>query len=433
MRVVAVFPCASGIGQEIFHALDGHKDVVLYGINSGEDNPGSRLYGDRYVGSAPPMTEPDALAGFIRRACEEKGIAYIFPAYDDAGVWLKRHEARLGASVIGPSLETMVVCRSKTRTYEALRGAVRVPRQYPQPTEDDLPVFVKPDAGEGSKRCRLAADKAGLDIASDEICVEYFPGEEYTVDCLTLDDTFAFPRVRHGVRAGLSVHTFPAELPGAREMAREIARRLGMKGAWFFQCRIASDGRPGLLEVAPRIAGAMSLRRYAGVNFPLLSLLCFAGEPVRLAPGAAPRDVVKIYRDSVRFEHEFDAIFCDLDDTLVKGGRVCPQTVGFLYRWAGSKEIVLITRHAGDVPRTLDEHRISPLLFSRVIHLRHGEPKSDHVSDGSLFIDDSFRERYDVLQRRRNVLCLDVDALSGSITFSNTGRGEKHDSHSSVR
>lgn len=416
---VAVFPCASGIGQEIFHALDGHKDIALYGINSGESNSGSRLFAERYVGSAPPMTESNALIRFMRREVDDKKIQFIFPAYDDAVVWLKTHESELGVRVIAPSLETIVVCRSKTKTYDYLGDIVRVPRVYNNPKEDDLPVFVKPDAGEGAKRCRTAWDEKGLDnLAEDEICVEYFPGDEYTIDCFTKDgETVSFPRARNGVKAGLSVHTSPVDLPECEEMAKAIAERLQMEGAWFFQCKVASGGELGLLEVAPRIAGAMSLRRYSGINFPLLSLMCFAGEPARVLFGEPPKDVIKMYKDSVLYDRDFDAIFCDLDDTLIKTGRACPHTVSFLYKWVDRKEIVLITRHAGDPGVAIVRAKLSPSLFSRVIHLRNNERKSDYVKDGSVFIDDSFRERCDVMKRRRRVICLDVDALSANLVF----------------
>ena len=450
---VAVFPCASGIGQELFYALGGRRDIALFGINSGDGNAGSCLYGSGYLGGAPPMSRGGELVGFLNARFAEHDIRYVFPAYDDATVWLKRNQPLLSAAVIAPGLEAVEACRSKTATYAALASVVRTPAVFSKDllTPSDLPVFAKPDAGEGSKRCRLVSTMREVSgLGPDEIAVEYFPGEEYTVDCFTHAPvgtsaasgtgaactssststdtgtgwTAAFPRVRHGVRAGLSVHARPATDPSVAAecegMARRIAAALSMRGAWFFQCRGARDGGLGLLEVAPRIPGASALTRHAGVNLPLLSLYSFMGRDVRLLPGrpeTRPTDVVKVYRNNAVFRHSFDTVFCDLDDTLVKEGAVCPRTIAFLYRWrAASKRIVLLTRHRGDVGETLRRLRVAESLFDRVVRIPDpATPKSGFVTPGSVFVDDSFRERSDVSSRVPGVLCLDVDCLSSEL------------------
>eukprot|EP00873_Tetraselmis_striata_P044779 jgi/Tetstr1/465043/TSEL_009771.t1 len=444
---VAVFPCASGIGQEIFYALGGHKDVALYGINSGTENAGSCLYGDDgYVGGAPPMARDggEALIGFLNECFARLDIGYVFPAYDDATVWLKRNQPRLRAVVVAPRLRTIETCRSKSATYLALAGVVRTPAVFAKGelAPSSLPVFVKPDAGEGSKRCRLVTDMRGVaGMEDDEIAVEYFPGPEYTVDCFTdaAGRTVAFPRVRHGVRAGLSVHTRPAAerwlVVECERMAARIAEVLPMKGAWFFQCKETADGggaggaAVGLLEVAPRIPGAMALTRHAGVNFPLCSLYCFQGREVTIAPCAStPDDVVKVYRNHAVFDHAFDAVFCDLDDTLIKDGRVCVETVAFLYRWKPTKRTVLITRHRGDVGAALRAHAVSESLFDEIVHMTDpADRKSRYVTPGSVLIDDSFRERREVSTRLGDsVLCLDVDCLSSEIHFRAGNTRRRH-------
>lgn len=431
---VAVFPCASGIGQEIFHALSGHKDVVLHGVNAGRDNTGSVLFGNRYVGGAPPISESDALIAFLNSTFHEHDISYIFPAYDDATVWLRRHADELDAVVIAPGSKAVDTCRSKLRTYKMLSNVlsdtnVRIPKIFnpDSVTLESLPVFIKPDAGEGSKRCRQATTLDDVrNIADDEICVEYFPGTEYTVDCFTSADgeTASFPRTRHGVRSGLSVHTKSVDETvlhaSCAEAARSIAASMDMRGAWFFQCRGAEGGDLGLLEVAPRIAGAMALRRHAGVNFPLLTLYLFAGvgSKVSPSPGDPPSDVIKIYQNHIIFDRDFTVIYCDLDDTLIKNGKVCPDTISFLYRWRATKSVILLTRHAGDVDETLAQHRVCRSLFDEVVHIREtGTPKSEFVQPGSLFIDDSYSERQDVQMRVPSVVCLDVDTLSSKLIF----------------
>jgi hypothetical protein len=63
-----------------------------------------------------------------------------------------------------------------------------------------------------------------------------------------------------------------------------------------------------------------------------------------------------------------------------------------------NKKIILITRHAGDLGESLQKHRISG-LFHEIIHLKNGEKKSDAIpKHDTIFIDDSFAERNDVVQ-----------------------------------
>jgi len=59
--------------------------------------------------------------------------------------------------------------------------------------------------------------------------------------------------------------------------------------------------------------------------------------------------------------------------------------------------LVLLTRHAGNLEKTLIKYRLSG-LFDRVIHLGEGQSKSSAIDslDGALMIDDSFRERKEV-------------------------------------
>jgi len=51
---------------------------------------------------------------------------------------------------------------------------------------------------------------------------------------------------------------------------------------WFFQVKENKEGELALLEVAPRVAGTMSMSRMLGVNLPLLSLFSFMGYEVNI-------------------------------------------------------------------------------------------------------------------------------------------------------
>ncbi|UWX04692.1 hypothetical protein H1235_08745 [Pseudoxanthomonas sp. NC8] len=71
---------------------------------------------------------------------------------------------------------------------------------------------------------------------------------------------------------------------------------------------------------------------------------------------------------------------------------------------------------AGDPPCRLSagnptRHHLCESLFTRIVHLSRGEPKSDAIEAGvpAIFIDDSFRERQEV-HARHGIPVLDPDA-----------------------
>ena len=84
--------------------------------------------------------------------------------------------------------------------------------------------------------------------------------------------------------------------------------------------------------------------------------------------------------------------------------------MAFLYRELNkNKDIYLLTRHRNDIQDTLKHYRISNDIFKKIIVVIDGTKKSNYVTEYSLFIDDSFKERNDVIINTKNVLCFDVD------------------------
>jgi hypothetical protein len=436
-----VFPCASGVGQEIFAALEHHKDVELWGANSGSSNPGRFLFSSRYLGGAPSMQEEAACLGWLRAAVEAKQIDCIFPAYDDAQVWLKAREAQLGgARVITSAVATTEVCRSKRRTYELLAASLRCPAVYASPEavpEAAFPVFIKPECGEGSKGCHKACSAAELSslLTPEHIICEYLPGDEYTVDCFS-DAAgallFAGARRRTLTRAGISILTESVEDSSGsfRAMAAAICASLPLLGAWFFQVKHAARGELCLMEIAPRIPGAMAMHRALGINFPLLSLYAHMGKPTAvLAPTLRSVACCKIYANHFSFaaagaSAQLAALYVDLDDTLLlpaghallSGGSTAPPAANpavaaLLYEArAAGLPVHLITRHKGEVQQTLDSACIHASLFSSIFHLKAGEAKSSCILQRpAALLDDSFRERADASSA--GVLAFDVDSL----------------------
>lgn len=403
-KKVLVFPAGTEIGLEIFHALEHCKEVSLFGAGQDVSNPARFVYPAYHV--LPSISEHGWVDALIV-LCQSLGIDYIFPAYDDVIVALSRETERLPAKVISSPSMACEITRSKSDTYRLLGGIVRVPHLYASVNEvSSYPVFVKPDRGQGSFGITRADSKeelvAALQTVRDPIVCEYLPGEEYTIDCFSDRERgvlFAGARSRRRTRNGISVNTLTEVLPEAALMANLIGGKLALRGAWFFQLKRAQDGQLTLLEVAPRIAGAMAAHRVAGINFPLLSIFEAERLPLSLRPLECVVELDRALGNRYRHSIIYDTLYIDLDDTLLVNDRINILAVKLLFQCINNgKKVVLLTRHRGDLSQTLTKYRLSG-LFDEIIHLGEAGKKSAHIKgDTAIFVDDSFAERMDVAE-----------------------------------
>ena len=95
-----------------------------------------------------------------------------------------------------------------------------------------------------------------------------------------------------------------------------------------------------------------------------------------------------------RHDIDFTRVYVDLDDTLVVGGRVNWELVGFLYQCLNRGcRLVVISRSERVPADILARHRLLE-LFDEVIHVGPAGRKTDHMDpEGAIFIDDSYSER----------------------------------------
>lgn len=402
---VLVFPAAGPVGREIHDALSSVPWIALLGGTSGPTDATAPF--DEVV-VIEELDSPGFIAS-IRRAVSEHAVDLVYPALDEvADVLADESDLPLIGAVPGVARVTS----SKRRTLELLAGAVPVPRMLdPDFGPTDLPAFVKPDRGHGSRGIRaittpleLAAHREA-DGRDGFVVTELLPGDEWTVDCFSDRRgvvRFVGPRRRLEIRNGTAVVTEedPGRLDEFRGWAERIQAHLGLRGAWFFQARGDRDGAPRLLEVSMRPAGSSGVWRSAGVNLPLLGVLDHLDEEVEVMRNAwvARSDRPLTTRIVVPFRPTH--LYVDLDDCLVVRGHLNWRLIGLLHRARAARiRLTLITKHAGDPITTLEHHRV-PQLFDEVIHLTEDQRKSDHIDpDGACLVDDSFRERREAAER----------------------------------
>ena len=426
MKNVLVFPCGSEIGLEIHNALKYSKDFKLYGGSSVDDH-GKYVY-ENYIPDIP-FIDDDNLLNFLNEVIEEHDIDLIYPSHDDVVLRLSELKDELDAHVVVSDDYTCDVCRFKSKTYELFREYDFTPKTYDitqKGIEDEFPIFLKPDVGQGAKGVALANDMDDLKHHFSQnpglIAVEYLPGDEYTIDCFSAKGELLYCEKRQRIRIkdGISVNATTIETDEEiRKIAEIINSKLTFDGAWFFQLKRDKDNQYKLLEIAPRIAGTMALHRNTGVNFPLLTLYAHLGIDVSIISNDNKLTIDRALTNRFNYEIDYERVYLDFDDTVFVKGKINTYLMMFLYQCVNeNKQIILITKHIMDIHETLRELKIDEGLFDEIITLTKQDDKFEYMDNeiSSIFIDDSFSERMAISQKL-NIPVFDLDAIESLIDW----------------
>jgi len=401
---VLVFPCGSEVGLEIHRALAGSTYVELLLGASSIANHGQYVFAN-YEEGLPSVEEPGFVPA-LKALIERERIDYIMPAHDSVVLELARRQGELDAVAVTAPVETCEICRRKSLTYQHLGGVVRTPRVYDSKQPGlPYPLFLKPDVGQGSHGIAMAHDARELAVFMERdpslLVLEYLPGAEYTIDCFTDGKrVLLFSGARERVRTlnGISVNTHPVDNSEFAGIAEKINQALEMRGAWFFQMKCAADGELVLLEVAPRVSGAMGLYRNLGINLPLLSLFDRMEIPISILqqPGLSGVMDRALYA-RFRLDIAYERVYIDLDDTLIVGGKVHLPALAFIFQCRNKGiPVHLVTRHEGDVEEYLRQFGLGERVFEEIHLVEPGKSKVDSMRRGAIFIDDSFAQRKEV-------------------------------------
>lgn len=406
---ILVLPCGSEIGLEIHRSLNFSTHVTLYGGSSVDDH-GKFVY-KNYIGGLPYVSEPDFIQK-VNGVIEKYDIDFVFPAHDDVVLALAQahKHGKLKCKVITSPLETCELARSKAHAYKTLKEVVHVPKMYNSSSEvetSNLPVFLKPDVGQGSKGTHLARSFEDVTLFTKMdpslLILEYLPGDEYTVDCFTDKNghlQYCAGRDRSRIQNGISVHSKPVNNDQFVDIAEKLNSNLVFRGVWFFQLKKDKSGDLVLLEFAPRVAGTMGLERARGVNLPLLSLFDALDMTVDILNCTYEVEVDRALYSAYKHNILYQNVYIDLDDLIINLGKVNPYVIAFIYQCHNNdKGVYLITRHRQVLSDTLKKYHLNS-VFDEVIQVKDDEEKSIYITKkDAIFIDDSFTERKKVAER----------------------------------
>jgi hypothetical protein len=422
---ILVFPCGSEVALEFSRCFKYNKHFHLIGASSTRDH-GIFAY-ESYIEDVPFINDEGFIDSIVN-IIKEYNIDAIFPAMDQVILKLLENKKYFNVPIISSSLEAARICCSKQKTYDLLEHAISTPKIYK--IEDlkicfEYPLFIKPDNGYGSRNTHIVHELKDIFHLMKEspeikfIITEYLPGDEWTIDCFTdRNGTLKVVEPRKRIRTfkGISVNTKSSNTHKQifENWAATINSILPIRGAWFFQAKNDTTGQPKLLEIGLRISGSSGINRFKGINLALLSAYTAFDVDVNVLKNNYNVNYDRALSSEVIINIKYDSIYVDLDDCIIVDGKINECLIAFIYKCINkNKQIVLITRHAGDLERTLKKFRIQH-LFDKVIHITNRSmPKSKFIEDENIiFIDDSFAERMDV-KRQKDAYCFTPDMIAG--------------------
>lgn len=421
-RRVLVFPGTTLVGLEILRSLESLPGFTVHGA-------GIDVLAGREAGYAKydylPFVDQGDFASELRALVARDAIDYVYPANDLAIAALAELGA-LGATLVSHAAQTVRIAGSKIATHSAFADDGVTPERFVDvPADASFPVFSKPDIGHSSIGAKVLPDRRALvelveaedDFWLTHLVTEVLVTDEVTVDCFstaTQGLLYAAPRTRDIAEGGVSVVTTDYHDDELTRLATLVDDKLSFNGPWFLQAKRGNDGRFRLMEIGARLAGASGMRRAQGVNLAHLAILAAEGLP--LSVYTAEFDFVSRRTGNnpeVESGEAFNALYIDLDDTLILNGRI-NEPVAQLARHVKSLGIyvAIITRHRLDPVATLEYFGLSG-LFDDVFHATNGEPKASYVKDDgySVLVDDSFSERI-ASRSKRHILAVDASGAN---------------------
>lgn len=270
-----------------------------------------------------PRSDDPAFQDEILDICASERVGLVVPTRDEELPVFARARARFadeGILVLVPDAGVVTTCLDKLAFATACAAAgLSTPRIVADPTERDLPLFIRPRTAQGGHGARVVRDGSGLAAALDELGSSAFVQElidapEFTVDLFVdpRDGTpiSCVPRERVLVLDGESQIGRTVRDDRLRGATLRLASALRLTGHLTVQAFRRGD-EVLFIEVNPRYGGGASLGFAAGAPTPEFALQVARGEPLEPRLDSYESDLVMLRFADDRFVRAADLLASD--------------------------------------------------------------------------------------------------------------------------
>ncbi len=393
VRKILIFPSTSNIALEIVNALKYETSFELILASS---LPEISPY---YL----PNINSDNFKIELKKFINNYSIDIIFPAHDLFLDWLADNWGNIQADIVSDYPEQIRKYRSKLQTYIFLRNKVRTPEIISKFKNNKYPIFVKPDKGYGSKNVFLIKNSyeyENIPKDNDFLFLEFLPGKEYTVDCISNREGKLIDfviRERIFIQSGIArITKIIKDRKDIENFVTRVAELTKLRGAWFLQVKDDNYNIPCLLEIGPRISGNMTLMRANGINTSLLSILILIDKTnIKITKNMTFEYLIRNLHSTLKPKIKLKTLYIEFTDTILINDNINPFAVALISQCRNFDiNCILITKHTGNIITILKNYDLLN-YFLEVIQLNDlSKDRSNYIKCmNSIYIDNSYTER----------------------------------------
>ena len=267
-----------------------------------------------------PRSDEPAFLDTILELCTTARIGLLVPTRDEElPVFAAARDrfADAGVLVLVPEAATVATCQDKLAFADACAAAgLSTPRVVADPTDRDLPLFIRPRTGKGGQGARGVRTESDLatalvELGASTLAQELIEAPEFTVDLFVdpRDETpiSCVPRERVVVVGGESTVGRTVRDDLLRDATLRLAAALELTGHVTVQAFRLGD-EVLFIEVNPRYGGGASLGFAAGAETPEFALRIALGERIEPRLDDYETDLVMLRFADDRFVREADLI-----------------------------------------------------------------------------------------------------------------------------
>lgn len=280
---VIVTYCWNRVGYNIIHSLYNLGLKIVVGDTSNKNICSMSKYSvDNFV-YADPFTEECHFIQDIQKAIEQYKPKVVIPTHDESLV-LARNIDAFPKNVIF-AMESYDLLNQLSNKYEStiLANSVGVPcPAFIENYENhSFPIVIKTRYGNSAKgvffpKTKEEADHICKQYSKEDIIIEeFFPGTDYSVDCVRYKDFFKASSYKAIVTktdgGGTTTQRIIVSMPLLEEYSKKILDKVNYNGVCGLDFKVnEKKGESAFIEVNARYTGGLATPIAAGFDIPAI-------------------------------------------------------------------------------------------------------------------------------------------------------------------